>query len=362
MRNNHFNLIRMLLAAGVLLCHCFPLTQGDNVFDGEPWYVFTLQKRILGTACVLGFFILSGYLVSQSLERSSSLWTYFRARAVRIYPAAIVCAVFTALFLGPLCSDRGLVDYLRAPGLARFIIDNATLSKLGISRSISAAFVDNPIPYVSNGSTWTLPWELLCYVLLIPCGLALYRSQRLFPAVACVVLLAGFAVAASVEYALHLLPGEVARPITFFGFFAIGVLGRIVLSRFQPSSLMTVLAFCVLLLIARSERFVPSLIVAVPFLLGFVLLSAATCLPRSWLRYNKIGDFSYGLYLYAWPVQQSIVHAMPGIGPWTLFATALPTTLLFAVASWRLVEQPALRLKIERNVSTAGWQQSEAYR
>src|SRR5581483_9153652 len=178
MRNNHFNLIRMLLAVGVLLCHCFPLTQGDNVFDGEPWFDFTLHKRILGTTCVLGFFILSGYLVSQSLERSSSLWTYLRARALRIYPAAIVCAVITAIVLGALGSDQDPVDYWRSPGLGRFIIDNVTLSKRVISRSIPGAFVDNPIPHVVNGSTWTLPWELLCYVLFIPFGLALYCSQQ----------------------------------------------------------------------------------------------------------------------------------------------------------------------------------------
>lgn len=346
-RDNHFNLLRMLLAAGVLLGHCFTLTLGDRVFDGEPWFVFTLHKRILGTTCVLGFFIISGFLVSQSLERSASLVTYFRARLLRIYPAAIVCALLTGLVLGPPVSKESFFDYLQMPGVARFIVDAATFRRFDVTVALPAAFVGNPVPYVANGSIWTIPWELFCYVLLIPFGLLLYRSQHRWLRAASVLVLATLALAGSVEYALRSLPNGIARPIAFFGFFSIGVLGRAALSRWRPRALITALAFCALLIIARMETDAPVMVVALPFLFGIVLLNAATQLPARWLAYNKLGDFSYGLYLYAWPVQQTIVYVLPGITPWRLFALAFPVSLLLAVGSWRLVERPALRLKAE---------------
>jgi peptidoglycan/LPS O-acetylase OafA/YrhL len=69
-------------------------------------------------------------------------------------------------------------------------------------------------------------------------------------------------------------------------------------------------------------------------------------LPRGWIRgYNRIGDYSYGIYIYAFPIQQSIAYLIPGIGPYPMMAIAFPVTLFFAVLSWHLVEKPVLGYK-----------------
>ena len=86
---------------------------------------------------------------------------------------------------------------------------------------------------------------------------------------------------------------------------------------------------------------------AVAYILGvaYVVLAAAY-LPGGFLRrYNRLGDYSYGTYIYAFPVQQAVAYWWRGITPWEMTAVALPVTLLFAVLSWHLVEKKALALK-----------------
>ena len=346
-RDNHFNLLRILLAAGVLLGHCFALTAGHRNFDGEPWFTYTGGARLLGITCVLGFFVISGYLVSQSFERSPSLFAYFRARVLRIYPAAIVCALLSALVLGPLVSSLPLADYLRAGDLRSFLLQTTTFLNLNsVGRSLPGVFAGNPIPGNMNGSLWTISWELLCYVVLVPFGALLYRARAGVGRGIGYGLLLLLAIAGSIQYALRPLPNTlVAGFVTFWGFFSIGILGRAILPKLPNRPLLTVAALLLFLAIERFERHAPALAVIVPVLFGYVLLSAATQLPRVLLRYNRLGDFSYGLYLYAWPAQQTVVFLWPEIGPWTLLPCALALALVAAVVSWRVIEQPALRLK-----------------
>jgi peptidoglycan/LPS O-acetylase OafA/YrhL len=346
-RDNHFNLLRILLAAGVLLGHCFQLTGGHGAYAGEPWHAFTGGARLLGTTCVLGFFVISGYLVSQSFARSSTLTAYFRARILRIYPAAIVCALLTGLVLGPLVTNLAPSDYFQSPAVHRFLVQTTTFFSLKHGgRSIDGAFASNPIPENMNGSLWTISWELLCYVVLVPFGWLLYRERGRFGRASAYVLLVVLAIVGSAQYALRLLPNNlIAGFLAFWAFFAIGILGHAVLPRLPSRPILTALALVLFLVLARVEQYARELAIVTPFLFGYLLLTAATQLPRSWLRYNRLGDFSYGLYLYAWPVQQTLVHAFPGIGPWTLFAGATVIAVALGVLSWKLIERPALRFK-----------------
>jgi peptidoglycan/LPS O-acetylase OafA/YrhL len=344
-RENHFNLLRLLLAAGVLLCHCFPLTQGHRIFTGEPWFEFTSHQRLLGTTCVLGFFVISGYLVSLSFERAAHLGVYFKARLLRIYPAAIVCAVLTGVLLGPLVYSGGIGQYLGTPELKRFLVQTTTFASFALKDALPGTFAGNPMPGVMNGSLWTISWELFCYVLLVPFGFVLYRSEHRWLRIWGYSVIAVFAVAGAAQYALRPLPNFLAGPVTFWGFFCVGILGRAVLPKLPLRPWMTVAALAVFLVIESFEHYAPAMAIASPFLFGYILLTAASQLPHSWLRYNKFGDFSYGLYLYAWPVQQTLIFVLPAIGAWALFGLALPVAMLLAIPSWYLVERPALRLK-----------------
>jgi peptidoglycan/LPS O-acetylase OafA/YrhL len=80
-------------------------------------------------------------------------------------------------------------------------------------------------------------------------------------------------------------------------------------------------------------------------LLAYLVLVAAYHPWLSWPAFNRIGDYSYGVYVYAFPIQQTLVERIPLIEPLPLFALALPATLAVAALSWHFVEAPALGLK-----------------
>ena len=68
--------------------------------------------------------------------------------------------------------------------------------------------------------------------------------------------------------------------------------------------------------------------------------------PRiQWRAYNRVGDYSYGLYVYAFPVQQTIISRIPGLTSVELFLVSFPVTLALAAISWHALERPMLALK-----------------
>jgi peptidoglycan/LPS O-acetylase OafA/YrhL len=343
-RDNHFNLLRLLLASGVLLSHCFVLAGGYRPF--EPWIRWTQDGELLGTLCVEGFFIISGFLVSDSFQRAPHLRPYLAARGLRIYPAAIACALIVGLLLGPLVSQGSAVAYFSAPDFREFMISATTFLDLNAKDYLKGAFAANPVPNRLNGPLWTISWELLCYLLLIPVGIALYRQRRRGLRVAMFAAVALCALIGAWEVALRPLPTDHASGLlVFWGYFSIGILGRHLLPVLPRHWLLTAGAAALFLLIARLQADWPAIRIARPFLFGYVLLNLATQLPHRLLAFNRLGDFSYGTYLWAWPTQQTVVHLIPGIGPAGMFLIAMPATLVLAALSWKLVEQPALRLK-----------------
>jgi peptidoglycan/LPS O-acetylase OafA/YrhL len=78
-----------------------------------------------------------------------------------------------------------------------------------------------------------------------------------------------------------------------------------------------------------------------PYLVMYLAYSTHTLvrLPR------RFGDYSYGTYIYAFPVQQTISLVLYPIGGWLMFLVATPITLALAIPSWHFVERPALNMK-----------------
>jgi peptidoglycan/LPS O-acetylase OafA/YrhL len=344
-RENHFNLLRLLLAAGVLLSHCFILV-GGGYRALEPWIWFTQGEQMLGTLCVQGFFIISGYLVSESFERAPHLRPYTTARILRIYPAAIACALIVGVLLGPLVSSQSQADYFVSADLREFLVSATTYLDLNAKDYVHGVFATNPVPNRLNGPLWTISWELLCYLLLIPVGIVLYRQRRRALRTAMFVGLLVCAFIGAWEVALRPLPTDHASGLlVFWGYFSIGILGRELLPKLPRHWGLTTAAVVLFLVISRLQASMPALAIASPFLFGYALLNLATQLPLRLLAFNRLGDFSYGTYLWAWPVQQTVVFLLPGLGPAGLFLLAMPATLGLAAASWYWLERPALQWK-----------------
>jgi len=334
-KNNNLNLLRMVLAAAVLLSHSHPLTQGLGTTEPlEAWLHFSL-----GTLSVYGFFFISGLLVTQSLCKRSNLFDYFCARSLRILPGLAVVVVLTAGLLGPLVTTEKFTAYFADKNTWSYVFANITLFKL--QYSLPGVFVSNPYPGAINGSLWSLPFEIGCYVILAALWfVGAFRSPRrqLVAGIAFLLIVVGCAILS--RYTT--LPGRIVVFCQLAPIFAIGTAFYLARDKIKLSNWA---AAGLLVTAATINYFISS-----PWLFCLAFSYSLACIAyypnELLLRYNRFGDYSYGLYIYAFPVQQLIVWLCPGISaPWLLSLIAFPVSVLFAVGSWHIIERPAIAFK-----------------
>lgn len=324
-----FDYARLFLALAVVFWHTFNVTYGIDVlrpFIHQP--VMVLVRVILPM-----FFALSGFLVSSSLERSPSLAVFLWHRVIRIFPALTVEVLMSALVLGPLVTTVALSAYFSDSQFYAYL-----LNALGIVHFVlPGVFLDNPVPGMVNGSLWTVPAELECYIaisILFLVGLTRRRALLVACYVAAMIALTGYQI--YVNKPMFFMVGTYTLTMSF-------VAGMIVYQYRDtlPGGFgMGVAALCVacVLLYFRDTQILATLPAA-------YAIAAFGCLkpPRSKLLFG--GDYSYGLYLYAYPIQQTVVHLIgPGHFVATLFLSLLGMAC-FAVFSWHVIEKRVLTFK-----------------
>ena len=167
-RRNNFDALRLIAAAGVIFSHAYLIGEGRQ--DGEPLMRLTGGQTILGVVGVFIFFTISGYLVTQSFEATGSALRFAMKRALRIYPGLLVCLLLCAFALGPSVSSLPLGDYVRDSGAYRFAFSNFIMVEP--TRSLPGVwFTKWDAGGVVNGPLWTLPCEVLMYLMVLALGL-----------------------------------------------------------------------------------------------------------------------------------------------------------------------------------------------
>ncbi|CAN5479902.1 acyltransferase [soil metagenome] len=323
-RSNNFDGVRLIAAAMVLVSHQYALTgRSEPTFHGV---------QTLGGVGLLMFFSMSGYLVSQSWLRSERLGKFLTSRFLRIWPALAVVTLLEMFVLGPTVSSLDAATYFADSRTWRFL-SNLCFS---IRYDLPGVFVGNPHPNAVNGSTWSIPVEVKCYLVLAGAGLLGILRRRVLTTLAAALIVA------HVFYARQV--GAALTPLAEFGaFFALGALINVlgfVESRWKWIIGSVALAASVVLVFLDEPY--AALFVAGPLLTVWLGSSCAPVLRRC----GRYGDFSYGVYLYAFPVQQTIVQVAGVDLPfWQGLATAALVTSGLAAASWHLVERTALRFK-----------------
>lgn len=336
-RNNNLNLVRVMAALSVLISHSFTLATGDPLL--EPLRLWTGTS--LGTLAVDVFFLVSGFLVSASAA-NRSLLQYLGARMLRIYPGLLAMLVVTVLGIGGALSVLELWEFVSHPMTWQYLQHNATLVA-GVAYVLPGLFTHNPYPLAVNGPLWTLVVEVRMYLLLggiyalaALAGAGRERILKLVSAVMVVVTLAFLVY-------VHLYTTRSTDWLRLYYMFAAGA-AMYAWRHSIPLRSRMAFVFAVLLLVvyfATPRNF----IIACALLLPLLLMWAAY-VPAGWIRaYNSAGDYSYGIYIYAFPIQQAIVSLSDNVTPLQLIALATAATLPCAVLSWHLVEKPALRWK-----------------
>jgi len=311
------------MASLVLFSHAFPLT-------GRSEPITQLTGGITGGAiAVVGFFFISGFLVTLSWLRLKSPLKFVVHRIFRIWPALLIALVFGAL-LGVFVSEA---DSPAAWASAwHYIAGNLPLV-MGIQFHIEGAFVNNPNTGI-NGSLWTLEWELFCYIALCILGVLGGLSGRIRPFFTTIGIM--LAIHQIASYDLTYFRDSVEIALILFTF-ALGALSYFIHDRFGGITLVVVLFSLSALSFLLSGDL--KLIVPVFVISGVIaFISFAAWLPDGDAR----NDTSYGIYIYAFPVQQWVVWFYPECGPYENMFIAFPIVYLLALLSWRYVEKPMI--------------------
>lgn len=288
------------------------------------------------------FFFISGFLIFQSHQNSRSLYQFSVNRLLRIYPALIVCFAVSVLMV--LASG-----YLQGRDLISRPFLIWAIAQLSILQIYNADFMRSFGVGVLNGSLWTVAVELQFY-LLTPL-LAWLTLRRAW----CWALILALGVIANLAL-LVWTEGFGAKlfSVSFPPWFYMFVLGAWLstrsdwqqwLLRLHP---MTLLAAYALLSVAGhllGWRVTGNEINPISYLLLAMLVFRLTY-ARPELSERLLGrnDISYGVYIYHMPVINLLVFHDKVGEPWTVIAASVATVAL-ALASWRWVERPALRLK-----------------
>jgi peptidoglycan/LPS O-acetylase OafA/YrhL len=332
--------MRFALATLVIFSHSYALLAGGD--HTEPLYRLSRGQITWGGLAVDAFFILSGYLITQSWLRSDGFADYLKKRVLRIYPAFAVAVAFGVLVVAPLtASDTLVIDPLS--WLA------GTLNLQGYSPY--GVLADNPIAGQLNGSLWSISYEFWCYVGIAALGASAFLARRqtmlgllvVSVGVSLLFIVNDLRPGGGVFGVVFGYPPFWARLLPYYLAGSVFYLYRDHLPLRWPIAAVALITLVLSLKLAHW-----GVALTFPVALGYVLIFVAhLSLPvlRSW---SKPGDFSYGMYLYAFPIQQLLVHWRKDLTPMTLFALSAPLTLAMAVISWHAIEKPFLRLKRAR--------------
>lgn len=322
-----FDYLRIVLAIAVLSWHSFPLTYGRQIMDAG--FSSAMGPVLLCILC--SFFALSGFLVAGSLERHS-LPGFMSLRALRIFPALAVEILLSALILGPIMTQVPLTDYFRGADFFKYF-----LNIIGhIHYTLPGVFESNPWPSTVNGSLWTIPYELECYLALSAAFLfGLYRRRALF---------AGVVTAAAILMSTVFYVVPVRTPLmngrALIICFLVGVTIYLWRDRITHNRALALIAAALTYLLLRDIRLMP--LAAFPAAYLTVYIGMTT--PRL-IGLLKTGDYSYGMYLFAFPIQQTLEY-FPALRAWWIIA---PLTVVlsagYAAFSWHCVEKPVLARK-----------------
>ena len=335
-RKNNFNLLRMIAAGAVLVSHAYPIALGN----GAPEPLSSALQMSLGTLAVLSFFAISGFFISQSFDRRNGLVGFAVARILRIYPALAVVLLLTVFIIGPIFTTQTQTLYFSQPQPFLYFFRNLSLKWL--QYDLPGVFQQNPYGPAINGSLWSLFYEVICYGLVVVLGVVSKKRKEL--------VFIGFIAIYAVAYVslkgldrdlldqsgslanFHLLTLPFVIGMIFYRF-----------HRFLPLNIIGCAVACIVPIVTYGSWWFRDIFVIswcyLIFYVGWVQLAPLRV-------YNSLGDYSYGLYIYAFPCEQTVAALWKDISPLTLIAISFPPTLVAAILSWHFIESWALAHRV----------------
>jgi peptidoglycan/LPS O-acetylase OafA/YrhL len=341
---NNLTIIRLLAAISVVFAHSFPLSLGyiPELFPGfsTGWF---------GDIAVCAFFTLSGLLITKSYINSKSRYLFLEARLLRIFPGYVLTLLY-CIFLGLLVTSADFYFYLISA--FKFFYNHIVyLFFMKAASPLLEVYVHNPLPCASNGSLWSLPPEIRMYALVFLLGIVgAFKNKKIlnlflvgFIFMLCIIYL----VDGYFSYKYILLDRFCAffLRVPFFGLikfplaFILGMYAFLY-RRYVPISPLVFLGIATVFFLLPHTFYTEVIFISYGVLFfGFhpklVIKKLNTILP----------DYSYGIYIFSFPTQQTLVSLLKIYTPYYLFFLSLFLTFLVSVFSWHFIEKPSLTLK-----------------
>ncbi len=362
-RRNSLNFLRLILALLVVFSHSITL----GMFGSES----ILGKTTLGTVAVYGFFGISGYLIAGSAAHNNT-GRYLWQRFLRIFPAFWICLLVTASLFGAiawfhfnpgLSRTCGLHCYLAEPnGPFGYVIHNLWLQVN--QDNIAKTLPGGVFGYGWNASLWTLELEFLCYLLLAAFSvLGLLKRRSLVALIATTIWIAEVVIISIPSVVrnftsfhkwdlvkIHAFNVETMKLLVLVPIFLSGSLLYLYREKIPDSGALAlgatvlVLAGLVIPVGQGAPLYLQTSLDLTAVFLAYPLIWLGIHLPFT--RVGAVNDYSYGIYIYAFPIQQLLVlWGVNRWGYWTYTLLSIAAVIPLAVASWWLIEKHALKLK-----------------
>lgn len=278
------------------------------------------------------------FLITQSFDRSKNLWNFVLARILRIYPGLIGATLFCVFIIGPLVTTLPVGEYLLHKETYNYL---KVIFLFPMEWALPGVFEKSSFNTSVNGSLWTIPYEIMCYVLVAIIGLlGLLKRKE--------VVLFLFIVSLYAREHLKLFAPEnvpwlyIPSLFDLFPFFSMGMVIYLYRDKIVLSHWYATISLLVLIISFRFGGFINAFTIFGGYLIFYLAYNQNIKLNN----FAKYGDFSYGIYVFAFPIQQTVTFFFGShITVIQNILISLPVTLLLATLSWYWIERPALKLK-----------------
>ena len=335
-KKNSFDFLRLLFASLVIVTHSYPLS---GIIECDFLCQITNSQISFSNISVKSFFVISGYLIFQSFERSDNVFDYLWKRILRLYPGLIVVLILTIL-LSPFVY-QSKVPMLENETLKSYIPNNISL--LYIQFSVEGIFEKNPYKSSINGSLWTITYEVIMYFFLTV--FFAFRKKTVLIKSTLILFYIGLFIGETLFLDFfntfnNLILGTQLLDLSLF--FIAGSL----LAAFKIEQMNNQMSILILALFAYVTSIYFNINAEVKYILLpiIVILTGLKSIPYLSDISHKIGDLSYGVYIYGFVIQQTLMHFFK-LNCNLLIIYSLIISYFFAFLSWHLVEKQALKLK-----------------
>ncbi|QCR22180.1 acyltransferase [Pontibacter sp. SGAir0037] len=365
--HNNFDFLRLLFAILVIITHSYTLT---GVFYNDGMYQLTNKQITFSRIGLYGFFTISGYLILQSLNNSSSLSEYYIKRVLRIFPGLFVVLVLTVIFFSLLSNTFSPIGYFTLSKEPYTYVISNLLPFGPFQGTILDTIKNNPYPVFINASIWTLRYEVLFYIVLSSIFFIRRRKQivNLLLAVTFIVLyVLRFHDSNFLQFVLFnqfniepdtfiLASQQTNYKMTGFRPFALIDFGLYftagaLLSSFRFDSYKNKGKLASILFIVSLIAIAYNIYVLLEVFMFPVIILTIGLANTKWIGglNSKIGDLSYGVYIYGFVIQQVLLHFFD-FNQLELTLATIPIALIAGYFSWNLIEKRFIRLKNSKQV------------